>query len=71
MTGTKYRIVPDTYLGYEAQYKRWYWPFWRQIPYFPCDCGLGGHKGVNTNVSERQAQEVIEWDKNGRTTQTV
>lgn len=27
----KYRIVRDNYLGFEAQVKRWYWPFWDQI----------------------------------------
>ena len=27
---TKYRIVPDTYSGWEVQSKRWWFPFWIQ-----------------------------------------
>ena len=23
-----YRIVRDTYSGYEMQYRTWWWPFW-------------------------------------------
>lgn len=30
MFKNKYRIVEDGYLGYEAQFKRWWWPFWNQ-----------------------------------------
>lgn len=26
----KYRIVTDRYLGYEVQYKVWWFPFWIQ-----------------------------------------
>lgn len=43
---SKYRIVPDRYLGYEVQVKKWYWPFWR-MPF------------INTNVSIRQAKVLI------------
>jgi len=43
----KYRIVPDNYLGYEVQVKKWYWPFWH-MPF------------INTNVSIRQATVLIE-----------
>lgn len=25
----EYRIVFDNYLGYEVQYRTWWWPFWR------------------------------------------
>lgn len=28
---TKYRIVEDGYAGYEAQFKYWWMPFWKQI----------------------------------------
>ncbi len=28
---TKYRVVTDNYLGYEAQYKPWFLPFWQQL----------------------------------------
>lgn len=27
---SKYRIVRDSYLGYEVQVKTWWWPFWCQ-----------------------------------------
>lgn len=26
----EYRIVQDSYLGYEVQIRRWWWPFWIQ-----------------------------------------
>jgi len=26
----KYRIVPDTFAGYEVQVRRWWFPFWVQ-----------------------------------------
>ncbi len=26
----KYRIVTDSFLGYEVQVKFWFWPFWVQ-----------------------------------------
>ena len=28
MFKNQYRIVRDRYLGYEAQIKYWWWPFW-------------------------------------------
>ena len=28
---TKYRVVTDNYLGYEAQYRPWFLPFWQQL----------------------------------------
>lgn len=28
---TKYRVVTDNFLGYEAQYKPWFLPFWQQL----------------------------------------
>ena len=33
MFKTKYRIVTDTFCGYEAQYKLWWFPFWLQCFY--------------------------------------
>ena len=27
---TKFRVVPDSYCGYEIQYKKWYFLFWVQ-----------------------------------------
>ncbi len=27
----KYRVIRDKYAGYEAQIKRWWFPFWLQI----------------------------------------
>lgn len=26
----EYRIVRDTWAGYEVQIRRWWWPFWMQ-----------------------------------------
>ena len=31
---TKYRIVKDDYCGFEAQHKRWWFPFYTQMGYF-------------------------------------
>lgn len=28
MFNTKYRIVRDSWLGFEVQIWRWWWPFW-------------------------------------------
>ena len=33
MFKTKYRIVRDGYLGYEAQYRKWWMPFYCQIDF--------------------------------------
>lgn len=43
----KYRIVTDSYLGFEAQIKSWFWPFWRQLD------------GCNTSPSIEVAEERI------------
>lgn len=69
MFKTKYRIIKDNYLGYEAQYKKWWMPFWKMVPVMPLPViGIFWGGGLNTALSERQAQQFIEWDKNGRTT---
>lgn len=44
MFKNQYRIVRDSYLGYEAQIKYWWWPFW-----FAIDC--------NTFPSVERAEE--------------
>ena len=36
----RYRIVTDTYLGYEVQRRVWWWPFWSQV----------SRNGSNTNT---------------------
>jgi len=28
---TKYRVVTDTHLGYAAEYRNWYCPFWQEV----------------------------------------
>lgn len=44
-----YRIVTDSYLGYEAQVKYWWLPFvWFEI------------NGTNTSISPEKAREKIE-----------
>ena len=50
---TRYRIVPDYFLGYEVQAWRWWWPFWSQH-------GVGG-KLVNSHKTEADA---VLWLKN-------
>ena len=39
----RYRIVRDRYAGYEVQFRRWWWPFWKMA-------------GVNTHISVELAE---------------
>ena len=55
---TKYRIVTDKYAGYEAQVRRWYWPFWSQM-------------SVNTHKTIEQAREYIDRNSVGYETVVV
>jgi hypothetical protein len=54
---TKYRIVKDRYLGYEAQYRYWWFPLWTQIEY----TGI-----CNTSSSVERAREICCWHKEGK-----
>ena len=49
----QYRIVRDTYLGYAAEWRTWYWPFWME-----CFCG-------NTSATLEKAREVCDRHRNG------
>lgn len=40
----EYRIVRDSYNGFEVQWRRWWWPFWWQ-------CGF-----TNTHISVEAAE---------------
>ena len=51
---TRYRVVRDRWLGYEAQFKPWWSPFWWQ-------CNV-----VNTNRSIGQARQVCVNHASGR-----
>lgn len=44
MAENQYRIVRDSYAGYEVQIKRWWFPVWMQ-------------PRVNTHCSEKAAEE--------------
>lgn len=33
MFKTQYRVVRDSYSGFEVQHRRWFWPFWFQTNY--------------------------------------
>ena len=48
----RYRVVRDNWLGYEAQFKVWYWPWWRQC------CRFTGGPGVNTHRTADQAKDA-------------
>ena len=52
----QYRIVKDSYSGFEVQKRLWYFPFWFQIK---------DEKGffINTNPNIKQAEKLIEIDK--------
>jgi hypothetical protein len=49
---TKYRIVKDNYDGFEAQFKRWWMPFYMQC------------FGVNTSPTLEKAKYIIYRHKN-------
>lgn len=48
-----YRVVRDRYLGYEAQYRPWWSPVWREIAY-------RWHHG-NTSATLEGALKVCDW----------
>lgn len=39
---TQYRIVTDKFLGFEVQYKVWWWPFWIQCSNTNTHCTVVG-----------------------------
>jgi hypothetical protein len=51
---TRYRVVRDSYLGYEAQFRPWWSPFWQQCNF------------VNTNGTIERARQVCVAHANGR-----
>ena len=48
----KYRVVRDDFAGYEAQVKRWWWPFWKECFY------------TNTSGTLEMALKVVERHRN-------
>lgn len=46
MFKTKYRVVTDNYLGYEAQFRDWWSPTWLQC------------NGTNTSATLDKAKEL-------------
>lgn len=58
----QYRIVTDSFGGFEVQKRLWYYPFWFQIR---SESGLR----INTNRTIEEAEELISLDRvreNGR-----
>ena len=56
---TRYRIVTDHYNGFEAQYRRWWMPFY-------CQCF-----SVNTETTVQKARELIQRHAKRQTTSRV
>lgn len=54
----KYRVVTDSYCGFEVQMKRWWFPVWVQV-------GHDGGIGANTHTSLERAKAHIERLKTG------
>lgn len=54
----KYRVVGDSYGGYEVQGKFWWWPFYFQLSRY------GRGSGINTYSSLEDAKKLIELYKN-------
>ena len=48
----RYRVVRDCWLGYQAQFKAWWCPFWLQC------CTTSGGRGVNSNRSFKGTLQV-------------
>ena len=53
----QYRIVTDSFAGFEVQKRLWYYPFWFEIK---------DQNGfiANTHCSIEEAEELIKIDKN-------
>ena len=57
---TKYRVVSDDFLGYEAQYRPWFLPFWQQL------------NGTNTHHTIEKALEMCKtFKRNTQNKKTV
>lgn len=54
MFKTKYRVVTDSYSGYEVQFKLWWWPFWMQAH------GPGGARANTFNNLENAIEYAKE-----------
>ncbi len=52
MFKTRYRIVTDAHLGYEAQVRYWWLPFWFQLS--------DTFHGTNTHSTVEQAEALIQ-----------
>ena len=53
----QYRIVTDSYAGFEVQKRLWYYPFWFEI-------NDQNSFIANTHFSIEKAEELIKIDKN-------
>lgn len=47
-----YRIVRDSYAGYEAQWRPWWWPFWSEC------------FGTNTSKTMEEAEMLAKHHRN-------
>ena len=54
MFKNQYRIVRDSYLGYEAQIKYWWWPFWVVI-----GCNTFSSVEVAEEFARKHAKGVV------------
>lgn len=57
---TRFRIA-DTDLGYQIQYKYWWWPLWRKAPIYHCE-REGAERLVRRMVGTRYSYSVEEVD---------
>lgn len=51
MFKTKWRIVRDAYLGYEVQFRYWWWPWWIQAS--------KGAYSTNTHATLESAKKFL------------
>ena len=57
MIKTRYRIVRDSYAGYEVQVWRWWFPFWRQVGF----CNTHPTPERAEDWLRRRAQEPVKY----------
>ena len=58
MFKTEYRIVRDSYAGYEVQMKRWWWPIWTEVGWVNTHSSLEGAKKYLYGVSKKEVYRV-------------
>jgi len=57
----KYRIVTDSFAGYEVQIKRWWFPFWFQCWEYGCINSFISVERAEQYVKDRKKHKVVKY----------